>query len=252
MDTAIEMSDALGIDKKRHQKWSHISKHLSDYSTQTRDGKTVFRYTEKGTPWWHNNTLGIQHIFPGNAIGLDSDPKLLEISRNTIDVMQRWRDYNGTNSFYPAAVRVGYDPNIILKEMRTLIADHSYPNGFKKDNPHGIENFSTVPCTINEMLCMGHQNVLRMFPVWPKQKDATFTNIRAIGAFLVSSELKNGKVQYVKIYSEQGRDCRMINPWSDYEVVLYRNGKKAEKLSGERFTFKTQKGEYLELTSPCK
>ena len=38
----------------------------------------IFRYTEKGTPWWGSNTVGIQHIYPAGGIGLDSPPELLE------------------------------------------------------------------------------------------------------------------------------------------------------------------------------
>ena len=35
--------------------------------------------------WWENNGLGTQHIYPCNAITLDSDDELLALSRNTID-----------------------------------------------------------------------------------------------------------------------------------------------------------------------
>jgi hypothetical protein len=189
----------------------------------------------------------IQHIYPAGAIGLDSDPKLLEISRNTIRVMGRWRDGNGMNSFYPAAVLVGYDPEIILKELRGMIETIGEANGFTRGNVHGVENCSIVPNTVNEMLCMGNQHVLRIFPVWPKSKDARFMNIRAWDAFLVSSELKSGTVQYVKIFSERGRDCTLVNPWPGKKVVLTRSGKKAETLEGERITFKTQPDEIIIL-----
>ncbi len=78
--------------------------------------------------------------------------------------------------------------------------------------PHGIENCSTVPNTINEMLCMSHKGILRLFSVWPKEKDARFANFRAWGAFLVASSLKSGNVEYVSIFSEKGKDCTLINP----------------------------------------
>ncbi len=246
LQTAIDMSAELKLDADRRKKWQHIKDHLSDYSYQERDGKKVFRYSEKGTAWWGDNTLGIQHIYPGGQIGFDSDPHLLQIARNTIDVMQRWIDFNGSNSFFPAAVRVGYDPNTILPQMRKYVKN-TYPNGFQLNNPHGIENFSTVPNTINEMLCMGHQGVLRVFPVWPKNKDASFHNLRTFGAFLVSSELKNGNVLFVKIVSEKGRDCVFVNPWSGSKVQLHRNGEIAEVLQGERVVFKTSKDEIILL-----
>ena len=245
-DLALDISTALGIDAARREKWQHILDRLSGFTTQEREGKTVFRYTERGTAWWNDNTLGIQHIYPGNAIGLDSDRALLEVSRNTIGVMQRWLDFNGTNSIFPAAVRVGYDPAAILKHLRRY-ARHSYPNGFKLGNPHGIENFSTVPNTINEMLCMSHGHVLRLFPVWPRDRDARFFKIRCWGAFLVSSALRDGTVQFVEVHSERGRDCALVNPWPGRKVAVFRDGKSAETLSGERFTLKTTAGRTLVL-----
>ncbi len=245
-ETILDMSRELKIDAHRHEKWRHILDHLSSYSFQEKDDKTVFRYTDKGPAWWKNNTLGIQHIYPAGAIGLDSDPQLIEVARNTISVMQRWLDRNGTNSYFPAAVRVGYDAEEILKNLIPC-AKHTYPNGFQLNNPHGVENCSTVPNTINEMLCMGHGHVVRLFPVWPRHRDARFHSLRTWGAFLVSSKLTKGDVQYVQITSEQGRDCRMVNPWPDQAVRAYRNGRKAECLEGERFTFKTAVGETILL-----
>ncbi len=261
LELALDMSREMGVDAGRHEKWRHILDHLSGWSYQMlrlprnrnedpnvlKTEKKVFRYTEKGTSWWRNNTLGIQHIYPAGAIGLDSPPDVLEVSRNTLDVMNRWFDTNGMNSFYPAAVRVGYDPNTILDKLREMIKTRCQPNGFMKGNPHGVENCSIVPNTIDEMLCMGHGGVLRLFPVWPRDVSARFGSLRAYGAFLVSAELKKGLVGPVTILSEQGRDCTMVNPWPGKQVDLYRQGRKAETIEGKRFTFKTAPGETIEL-----
>ena len=243
METAIDMSTELGIDRVRHEKWRHILQHLSGFATQEMGGKTVFRYTERGTAWWRGNTLGIQHIYPAGAIGLDSEPELLRLARNTIEVMGRWVDNNGSNSFFPAAVRVGYDPAVILKQLHEYVARRCQPNGFAANNPHGIENCSIVPNTINMMLCMGHQDVLRVFGVWPRDRDARFASIRARGAFLVSSERTKGEVRYVMIRSERGRPCTLVNPWPGKAVVLYRGDRPAETLRGERVKFATSVGE---------
>jgi hypothetical protein len=91
----LAMSEELGLDSDRRPKWRDISARLSAFPLQERGGKTVFRYSEKGTAWVDGNTLGIHHIFPAGAIGLDSAPKLLETSRNTIAAMGRWDDDPG-------------------------------------------------------------------------------------------------------------------------------------------------------------
>ena len=90
--------------------------------------------------------------------------------------------------------------------------------------------------------------VLRFFPTWPDNMPARFANLRAVGAFLVSSAIKGGRVQYVFIESEKGRDCTVRNPWPGKEVTLYRNNQKAEAFTGETFTFKTSPGEMIALS----
>jgi len=121
------------------------------------------------------------------------------------------------------------------------------PNGFIKGNPHGIENCSIVPNTINEMLCMSHRQVLRVFQGWPKKKDARFWTLRAEGAFLVSSALKGGQVRFARIHSEKGRDCTVVNPWPSKAVDVYRDGKKVDTLKGDRLTLKIPAGDTVLL-----
>ena len=264
MNLAIDMSRELGVDAPRHAKWSHIRDHISAYPTcrlgdlkdwwpahlpRTDENRNlpIFRYTEQGTEWWHDNTLGIQHIYPAGGIGLDSPPELLERARNQIRVMNRWVDFNGMNSFYAAAARVGYDPNIILKEMRSMIEGIGAPNGMIPGNPHGMEHQSIVPNAIQEMLLQSHEGVIRCFPCWPKDQDARFGTLRARGAFLVSAGMKAGVVRGVKIVSEKGRVCTVHNPWPGKSVRIIRNGKPAESLSGERFVLQTDGGETIEI-----
>ncbi|WP_018756477.1 glycosyl hydrolase family 95 catalytic domain-containing protein [Paenibacillus terrigena] len=216
----LDMSEALGLDSERREKWLHILEHISDFPTYERDGKTIFRLTEQGRDWWPDNTLAIQHIWPAGAIGLDSDPKLLEIAQNTITVLNRWTDYNGFPTIFTAAARVGYDPEIILRELRRQCLEHSYPNLFIFFGGGGIECCSGVPSAINEMLLQSHEDVIRLFPVWPRTTNARFTNLRAVGAFLVSSELMDGNINSITIRSEKGRTCRIINPWVNGSITI--------------------------------
>ena len=115
------------------------------------------------------------------------------------------------------------------------------------NNPHGIENYSTVPNTINQMLCMGHQNVLRVFPVWPRNLDAHFTKLRIEGAFLVTSELNNGLISFVHIISEKGRTLTVENPWPNKSIRIQQNGFSKIR-QGHRLVIETTSGDQLILT----
>lgn len=242
----LRMSVDLGVDADRRPKWQHIVEHLSDYPLQNRNGKTVFRYSEKGMAWCGGNTLGIHHIFPAGALGLDSDPKLLEICRNTITEMARWHDGNGFSSWYTACARVGYDPKTILAKLRVECDRQSYPNLVLQYGGGGIENVSGF-LAINEMLLQSHEGVIRLFPVWPKEQDARFGGLRAVGALLISADLKAGLISEVRIHSERGRECVVENPWPGRKMRLTRNGAPAEIVSGSRITLKTTAGENIEL-----
>ncbi|HAC20702.1 MAG TPA: hypothetical protein DCF91_01230, partial [Porphyromonadaceae bacterium] len=178
---------------------------------------------------------------PAGQIGLASESSLLETAHNTIDVMQRWIDFNGSNSFFPAAVRVGYNADTILTKLNRYV-NNTYPNGFQRNNPHGIENFSTTPNTINEMLCMGHQDVVRVFPVWPTEQDASFERIRVEGAFLVSGSIKKGQIGPVTITSEQGRPLVLQNPWHGRAVRIISKTGESTVQRGDKLSLSTQQG----------
>jgi len=248
LDLMIDLSSALKRDEGRQPKWKDILSKLSDFPVQKRNGKDVFRYTEEGLDWVDGNGLGIQQIYPGNAITPDSKPELLTVARNTIDVMQRWHDQNTSNSFFAAAIRVGYDSSVVLKELHKY-ALHTFPNGFQDGNPHGIENSCTVTNAINEMFCMSVGNVIRIFAHFPNNRKAGFKNIRAWGGFLVSARITEGLISNVILVSEKGKFCTIVNPWPGKKVVVVRNRKRGETISGERISFITSPNEKIELIS---
>ena len=66
-----------------------------------------------------------------------------------------------------------------------------------------------VPATVNEMLMQSFEGIIRLFPCWDKNSDASFENLRADGAFLVSASLEKGKISGIKIKSLKGRPCIM-------------------------------------------
>lgn len=219
MQLARDMSEYLGVDADRRANWKHVSEHISAYPTMTRGGKIIYRLAEAGPAWYDGNSLATQHIYPAGQIGLFSPAAELAIARETVRQKNCWFDSNSSNSHFPAAVRVGLEPELILQKLRAYVG-RSSPNGFPVGNPHGIENCSTIPNTINEMLCTAHQGVLRVFHVWPKKQDAAFWNIRVEGAFLVTASLKNGEVGTVEIFSEKGRDLELLNPWGAAAVEV--------------------------------
>ncbi len=228
----IDVSTELGVDTDRHEKWRHILENLSDP-----DNKGVFGGV-------------VDFVWPSGVIGLDSDPQILQQAHKEIDAWQesgRSMDTRNVTHAFAAAARVGYDPDVILSMMQKRINASGFDNLWIFQGGGGIETCGGFTAGLNEMLLQSHEKVLRFFPVWPKDKNARFGRLRAVGAFLVSSGYMDGQVQYAVIESEKGRDCTVVNPWPGKTVTLYRDRSKAETLSGERFTFKTSEGETILL-----
>jgi hypothetical protein len=92
----------------------------------------------------------------------------------------------------------------------------------------------------------GGDPVIRVFPAWDKNKTAYF-KLLAKGGFLVSSFVKNGEVSFVEINSQLGGTCKVRNPWPGNTISFYRNGVKAEDLTGSLISFSTSIGEDIKI-----
>lgn len=258
----IDISTFLQVDTARQEKWQHIVKHLSDFTVGEVNGKLSLKSVEKSPSPWHSGINGLARvsihglILPGGVCGPKTDAAFNQVLLSDVG---RWKEKmkgpgewantlgNGIETCFPAAVRVGYDPDEILKQLKDRIRLQSLPNLWITAEGGGTETLAAVPLTVNEMLLQSYEQVIRVFPNWNKDKDASFDQLRAYGAFLISSKLQKGQILYVKMLSEAGRNCIMDNPWPGKAVQLFRNGHKAEVLKAESFNFTTKAGEKLEL-----
>jgi alpha-L-fucosidase 2 len=258
----IDASNFLHTDTERQEKWKHIYDHLSQFPTGERDGKISLKNMEKGPQNREVNPSGLNRvsihgiILPGGVAGPKTDSTFNKILLGDVEwwssrmrTKGSWGNTlgNGIETCFPGAVRVGYNPDSILIYLKERITAQSYSNLYIVQDGGGIETFAAVPLTINEMLLQSYEGVVRIFPNWNHSRDASFIKLRAYGAFVISSSLKNGNVEYVRLVSEKGRPCVLENPWPGEVVQLFRNRKKAERLQGEHLRFQTQINEVIEI-----
>jgi hypothetical protein len=88
--------------------------------------------------------------------------------------------------------------------------------------------------------------VLYIFPAWPKEWDAAFTLLTA-GAFLVTSSMRQGRIEFVEILSQAGAELRLKNPWNTAILSVFRNGQTAGETGGSQLKLPTTRGETLIL-----
>lgn len=204
-----DIAKELGLNEEKYALWEDINENLADFPTFRIKGKKCFRYSTFGIRWRDDNTVGLQHIFPASQIGFSSNKKLLKIARNSYFINDRTLDDNGSNSYLPAGARIGVDPQFLIDGIRRNIDEFALPNRLFRHHGGGIEHLTMVPSTINEMLMQSFEGIIRLFPCWDKKSSASFENLRADGAFLVSAKLENEKVTSLKVKSLNGRPCKV-------------------------------------------
>lgn len=257
----VDMSEFLGVDADRQPKWRDILANLSDYPVgENERGGMSLKNMERGPQGVEPSPSGLNRvsihglILPGGVAGPVTDSTFNAILLDDVNhwdgkmrIADDWGNThnNGIETCFPGAVRVGYDAEQLLDRLKKRIALTVYPNMWITQGGGGIETLAAVPLTINEMLLQSYEGVVRVFPNWVMSRDASFNNLRAYGAFLVSGSVSGGKVNKVELTSEKGRRCVMENPWKGSDVQLWRNGKKAETLSGDRIEFATSEGENI-------
>ncbi len=239
-DGIYDMAKELGLNSEKYTLWEDIIENLSDFPTFIKKGKKCFRYSRFGIRWRDDNTVGLQHIYPASQIGLSSGEKLLKIARNTYFINDRRLDDNGSNSYLPAGARIGVDPQFLIDGIRDNIKEFGLPNRLFRHHGGGIEHLTTVPATINEMMMQSHEGIIRLFPCWDKKSSASFENLRADGAFLVTAELKGEKVTTLKIKSLKGRPCKVQCDGIKAVVRASDNKKIPFERKGNTVTFETQ------------
>ena len=238
-----DMAKELDPQTDKLAVWKEISDNLSDFPTFIKHGKKCFKYSKRGIRWRDDNTVGLQHIYPASQIGFSSGEKLLKIARNTYFINDRRLDDNGSNSYLPAGARIGVDPQFIIEGIKQNIKEFALPNRLFRHHGGGIEHLTTVPATINEMLMQSYEGIIRLFPCWDKNSNAAFENLRADGAFLVSSELKDTTVISLEVKSLQGRTCTVECEGIRSVIRKSDNSKVNFKADGNTVAFETKANE---------
>ncbi|MEN6453088.1 MAG: glycoside hydrolase N-terminal domain-containing protein [Prolixibacteraceae bacterium] len=259
----LEASNLLEMNIREEQLIKDVKEILSnfpDYSVaNSKDHGHVF----VSAPGEHaevvyNVPLALFSVFPGEDHGLHSDPETMDLLRNSYRNQQ---NEGGNDLVFHnlQAARIGM---LDLEKFKRQVNYCLLPNGTASDKVlqvHGryndltdygymdkmgvwFENFA-LPAVINECLMQSYNGTIRLFPNWPLEKDAEFSNLRAAGAFLVSASLRNGKVSQVEIFSEAGKTLKIRLPWK--ETTIIKNNRETSRSGADMIEISTGKGERI-------
>jgi hypothetical protein len=256
----IETSQVLGQDTEMRSVWMNFLKELSPYPTGVVNGKTVYYIAASVKNEIKNQGLfepGDQPInlegtvFPGENLAIGGDPQQLQIALNSMQEMDSWgvtRGGNTNNGFckiFPIAARIGWPAADLVEKFKAAILHQWRPSNLTVfQGGGGIETSGSIEA-LDSMLLQHENGILRVFPDWPKTMDASFTRLRAKGAFLVSSVQSAGSVLSIDITSEKGGELVIQSPWKDRTVSLGKDrGIVKPNASGQIILHTTPGGRY--------
>ena len=163
------------------------------------------------------NALNLESVIPGEQFAFDVTPEFRALAVGAVDgdiaksPKGVWTTCNQTPKLFATAIRAGYSPTAIIDAFKKHQLRIMQKNFHIHDGVHGVEKIGAMEF-VQSMLIQCDHGYVKVFPNWTGA-DAKFENLRTKGCFLVSAELKDGKVVRVEVKSEKGGRFRLVNPF---------------------------------------
>lgn len=240
----LQSVDILHMKKEEKALVNDVNRLLTampGYPTAKSDkyGEILVSVPGEGDDIVYNVPANLAVVFPGNEYGLSSPDSIRSLVASTI----RAHRNEGGNEIVFLNMQKARMGMLDLDRFKRQIAYATLPNATITDAvletggrysdlsdymymaPMGIwfENFA-IAAVINECLLQSYDNVIRLFPNWEMADNASFSTLRAQGAFLVSASTSHGEVDNVTITSERGNECRLYTPWPGKDVTVSSDG----------------------------
>ena len=114
--------------------------------------------------------------------------------------------------------------------------------------PFTLEGNFAFAAGVQEMLIQSHTGVIHIFPAIPESwKDVSYASLRTEGAFLVSAQQKDGKMQKVAITSDKGGICKLKNPFGPDQYQIKYSWKGSVRTEGDILNIKFPCNSSVEL-----
>ena len=245
LKAAIQGANDLGIDSDFVKRWSSSLSKLPYYPVAGEIVKVGDR--ENG----YNIITPVVPLFPAEQVSWFSQESEKDLFRRTIQWIQsRYNQNNSVVMLNVARARLSMTDDA-FNDTKSWFKGKEQPNGLFYWKAHGfyMSEQTAVSGLITEFLLQSVDNIVRIFPAWPSDKEAEFSNLRARGGFLVSAQQKDGLILNFTVESTAGGELKLVSPW-DRIGVKYADGSVVsltpDSLGVVRVS--TTKGQKLEFT----
>jgi hypothetical protein len=236
LTTLIDSSARLKIDDPLLPKWRDTLARLAPYPTNE-NGFMIGRNVPFAKS--HRHFSHLLMIYPLRLV--HDDTALIDKS------LKHWIGFEGALQGYSFVGASAISSMLgrgddALTYLNGLIDRFVKPNTMYMESGPVIETPLAAAQAIHEMLLQSWGGTIRIFPAIPsKWQNATFHQLRAEGAFLVSAARRNGRTTGISIQSLAGEPCIV-------ETDLNLEGFHVKRLAANRYSINLKKGESFTRT----
>ena len=214
LKAAIQGANDLGVDSDLIERWSKCLDNLPYYPI---DGEVIkVGDREAG----YNIITPLVPMFPAEQVSWFSKESEKDLFKRTINwIDSRYNHNNSVVMINVARARLSMT-NDAFDDTKNWFKGKEQPNGLFYWKAHGfyMSEQTAVSGLITEFLIQSNEDIVRVFPAWPADKNAEFINLRARGGFLVSAELKDGTIKNLIVESTLGGELKLVSPWDTIKV----------------------------------
>ncbi|MBP89186.1 MAG: hypothetical protein CMJ64_21130 [Planctomycetaceae bacterium] len=265
---AIRGAEILDIDSDLRGKWKELLDNLAPYPMGRDPQAQALSGGVLADDVWAAGHLGdvdgqhnpedvwLNPVFPFEDWTLETrDAAVDKIVQKTLDLAPRHRTVLSGAGLSTAirtpiaVVRAGRGEELPDLLARYYAAFSPLANGmsqFEGPTAPSIEHLGLLSTTLQDALVQsvsprpGEPEIIRVFPAWPRQWQASF-RLLVRGGFLVSASIRDGEIESVDIHSGRGEPCRLRNSWGRPCQISESDGD-TQLLSGDILQFNTQPG----------
>lgn len=257
---ASELAFELKLsDEAKH--WEYLETQLPDFDKDD-SGALTFA---KGFPY-NESHRHFSHAMAIHPLGLidysQGDDARKTIQATIAKLKEMGPDYwcGYSYSWFANICARAFDGNEAVEALRIFAECFCLPNTFHANGdqsrsgkstftyrPFTLEGNFAFAAAVQEMLLQSHTGTVIIFPAIPDTwKDVSFEHLRAMGGFLISAKLSNGKIQEAEIKAEQSGVCRIMltDKW-EWHKMKVKGSNKTIDCKDNVITVSLEKGEAI-------
>lgn len=250
--TLLAMNQQFGFNDPRAKEWQATLDKIVPFPT---DENGLRVNADEGFDKGHRHYSHLLAVYPYHTLNPDQGPEQRALIERSLNRWFHFKDghagytYTGGCAMY-ATLGQGDKALETLDRLKPMIMPNTM---YKEGGGQVVETPLSGTESITYMLLQSWGGVVRPFPAMPSRwKNATFQNLTAEGAFVVSGEWQDGKPAKLTIHSKKGNPCTIINPWKTKSITITASdGRKATLTADDkgRHKFPTKSGMTYQIES---